>query len=97
MPWLKVPERGVSFIYSNAIKGIFLSLIQHHFHVARGELDNWFYITDRDLASRNRCSLRTIWQAKKFLRDNKFLDFNVGHKNRTYYKILNGDLSTPKK
>jgi len=93
MAFLKFPESGVTFIYSNSILRIFLSLLQNHFHHAHGKYDEEFYITDRDLARTTGTSLRTIWKAKKFLRDNDFIKFRVGFKNRTYYSILspNGD------
>jgi len=97
MPFIKYPERGVSFIYSNSIQRIFLSLLQNHFHMAQGKYNKEFYITDRDLAHVTGCSLRTIWQAKKFLRDENFIKFRVGFKNRTYYTILSPNGDNPKK
>ena len=96
MAFLRFPEHGISWIPSNATIRVFLSLLQNHFHLARGKYDTEFYITDRDLARVTGCSLRTIWKSKKFLRDQKFIDFRVGHKNRTYYSILSPNGHKPK-
>jgi len=96
MPFLRFPERGVQFIYSNSIMRIFLSLLQNHFHHAQGKYDREFFITDRDLSRVTGCSLRTIWKAKKFLRSEKFINFRIGPKNRTYYTILSSNGDKPK-
>ena len=96
MAFLRFPETGVSFIYSNATLRVFLSLIQNHFHLAQGKYEKEFYITDRDLSRVTGCSLRTIWKSKKFLRDHKFINFRVGFKNRTYYTILSPNGRKPK-
>lgn len=96
MAFLRFPEHGCSWITSNATLRIFLSLLQYHFHMAHGKYDQEFYITDRDLARVTGCSLRTIWKSKKFLRDEKFIKFRIGFKNRTYYSILSPNGRKPK-
>lgn len=97
MSFLRFPEDGISWIQSNATLRIFLLLLQRHFHHAHGKYDEEFYITDRDLAKISGCSLRTIWKSKIFLRDEKFIKFRVGPKNRTYYSILSPNGNHSKK
>jgi len=97
MRFLMFPESALSNFLSPATYTIFLRLLQSHFHLSRGEYDRPFYLTDRDLARVSGCSKSTIWKTKKILRDLNLIDFRVGLKNRTYYKILSPNGNNLKK
>jgi len=97
MRFLRFPESALFEFLSPATTTIFLRLIQSHFHLARGEYDRAFYITDRDLSQVSGCSKSTIWKTKKILRDLHLIEFKVGLKNRTYYKILSPNGNNHKK
>jgi len=97
MQFIKYPVDAFSSSLSHADKTIFLHLLLRHFHFCRGDYSVSFYVTDRDLSEISGCSTRSIWKSKFRLKDSGLITFEIGDKNKTFYKICsdNGDSKKP--
>jgi len=88
MRFLKFPIDAMVTKLTPTDTTIFLQLLLQHFNYCRNDYKKQFYITDRDLAQVTGCSLRSIWLAKKRLSLYGLIKYDIGFKNKTYYKIL---------
>lgn len=93
MKFLRYPVSSLIEPLSHADHTVLRQLLLYHYRFCRGDYEAFFYLTDRDLSKVTGCSTSTIWQAKKKLRTCGLIDFFIGDKNRTYYKLIapNGD------
>jgi len=95
MNFIKYPTNSFASALSHADRTIYLHLLLRHFNYCRNNYDLSFYLTDRDLAEVSGCSLDTVWKSKKHLRDSRLISFEIGPKNKTYYKIISGNGKDP--
>jgi len=97
MKFIKYPIRSLIEPLSHADHTIFRQLLVFHYRFCRGDYESSFYLTDRDLSLLTGCSRSTIWCAKKKLTDFGLVSYVIGEKNRTFYKIINGNGDDPLK
>ena len=97
MKFIMYPIRSLTCSLSHAEHSVFRHLLYRFYRHCRGDYDSFFYITNRDLAIHCRCSVDTIWKAKIHLKDSGLIDYFVGDKNRTFYKIIEGNGVDPLK
>jgi len=88
MLFIKVPSNALFMDMPHAILRVYIRLIQQHFLYCHGDFTKEFYITDRDLADLCFCSTDTIKRAKRFLSTFELLEYHIGPKNKTFYKII---------
>ena len=89
MHFVKLPARAMGFNPSPVHIAVLVRLCFSQFqYEKRGRTGTPFFKTDRDLAKETKCSTFSVWNAKKFWRDNGLIRFWVGEKNRTYYVVV---------
>jgi len=85
--FLKFPRAALHLSLTGVEKAILLQLISLHFTHCGDDYNEWFYVTDRELASLVWCSTHTIYETKRHLSDLKLLEYTRGKGNKTYYRL----------
>ena len=88
MQFIRLPIKIISENLSKPQTKIYICLIHHHFRFAHGDYSQEFFITDRDLATLSGCSTFSVYYAKLALAKKGIVEYRVGTKNKTHYKIL---------
>jgi len=88
MQFLRLPINIIGENLSKPQTKIYIHLLHHHFRFSHGDYSREFFITDRDLASLTGCSTRTIYLTKLALAKKGIVEYRIGPKNKTHYKIL---------
>ena len=87
MNYIQFPIQAIDSPLSPIEKSILLWLCFFHFRHCRRDFSKEIFITDRELANWVNCSTKTIYLAKKKLKRLDILDYHVGKKNITHYKM----------
>jgi len=88
MQFLRLPIKIISENLSKPQTKIYVYLLHHHFRFCHGEYSEEFFFTDRDIASLTGCSTHTVYLTKLALAKKGIIEYRIGPKNKTYYKIL---------
>lgn len=88
MYYVQIPYSPETINLSHAHRSVLLQLCILRFHFVGTKKHKEFHCTDRALAASCSCSTRTVYLAKKKLKELKFINFFIGPRNTTYYEIL---------
>lgn len=87
MNYLQFPIQALDSPLTATEKSVLLCLCFFHYRFCRRDFTKEFWITDRELASRVPCNKDTVRLAKQKMKRFEILDYYVGHKNITHYKM----------
>jgi len=87
MRFLQIPYEVLITDLTHAERTILLWLSNHHFQFCQRDFEKEFFITDRDLSNISSCSTRTVYKAKRKLSALGIVEFRIGPKNKTHYKL----------
>lgn len=87
--YLQIPRRALLRDLTHAQHHILnvLAYIQYRYRTKKDKSAS-FYITDRELAAFCACDTRTLTAAKKKLQEEGIIEYWIGEKKRTHYRLL---------